>query len=193
MKQLNLFKDDSTPYHVKKPRLIMGKQELIDWKQRVFNAQRQAMEFREQQSLFDMNSYNVSPLLAVRQADEIDPFSLDRKPFDFYRNPNVGGQCLIYFVIDHGLPIVLYVGETKLSAKQRWGNHDCELYNKRYIELHRKYDLPVAINISFWYDTPTRRSDRLKLEESLIKKFKSPFNKENWALWGQPFCKEAYI
>jgi hypothetical protein len=33
------------------------------------------------------------------------------------------------------------------------------------------------------------RTARLKLERELILRWQSPFNKENWQKWGQPFGK----
>ncbi|MEO0688447.1 MAG: GIY-YIG nuclease family protein, partial [Cyanobacteria bacterium J06649_11] len=45
----------------------------------------------------------------------------------------------------------------------------------------------TAVNIAFWWDAPDSTRPRQKLELELIQKWRSPFNKENWKLWGQPF------
>ncbi len=101
-----------------------------------------------------------------------------------------GDRVCIYFIIDNTLPLLLYVGETKQTAKQRWnGVHDAKDYVTNYIELHRKYKLEVRVCSAFWYDTPSDRKSRLKLESELINRWQSPFNKENWQRWGQPFGK----
>ncbi|BBH38431.1 hypothetical protein myaer102_09290 [Microcystis viridis NIES-102] len=82
----------------------------------------------EQPTLFDL------PQTTWHTADEIDPFSLPRHPSDFYRRPDIeppddSNQGCLYFQIDHVSNIVLYVGETKLSARRRWlGSHDCKDY-----------------------------------------------------------------
>jgi hypothetical protein len=53
-------------------------------------------------------------------------------------------KICIYFIIDNALPLLLYVGETMQTAKQRWnGTHDCKDYAMNYVELHRKHDLEV--------------------------------------------------
>lgn len=44
-----------------------------------------------------------------------------------------------------------------------------------------------AVNAAFWWDAPVDRRTRQELELNLILKWRSPFNKENWERWGQPF------
>ncbi|WP_354666100.1 hypothetical protein [Nostoc sp. GT001] len=57
-----------------------------------------------------------------------------------------------------------------------------------YQDLHYCYGLKTAVNAMFWWDTPVERRARQDyLELSLILKWQSPFNKENWQRWGQPF------
>ena len=86
--------------------------------------------------------------------------------------------------------LILYIGETQNTPKARWnGTHDAKDYVSNYIELHRKYKLDVRVCSAFWYDTPADRKARLKLESELIHRFYSPFNKESWHRWGQPFGK----
>jgi hypothetical protein len=81
----------------------------------------------------------------------------------------------------------MYVGETHRTPKQRWMSHDCRSYIGNYIELHRRYSLDVAVGIVFWYGAPANRKQRLELESEFIYKWRSPFNKECWQWWGQPF------
>jgi len=57
------------------------------------------------------------------------------------------------------------------------------------IELHRRYSMDVAVGIAFWFGAPINRKQRLKLESELIYRWRSPFNKECWQWWGQPFGK----
>jgi hypothetical protein len=47
--------------------------------------------------------------------------------------------------------------------------------------------MPSAVNIAFFWDAPPNRKYRQKLEQTLIKRWRTPFNKEMWNLWGQPF------
>jgi hypothetical protein len=42
---------------------------------------------------------------------------------------------------------------------------------------------------AFWWDVPAETRPRQQLELALIQKWRSPFNKENWDRWGQPFGK----
>ena len=49
--------------------------------------------------------------------------------------------------------------------------------------------LEVKVCSAFWYDTPSDRTGRLKLERELILRWQSPFNKENWNKYGKPFGK----
>ena len=53
------------------------------------------------------------------------------------------------------------------------------LFIANYIELHRKYKLDVQVCSAFWYDTPSDRQNRLKLESELINRWQSPFNRRN--------------
>jgi hypothetical protein len=99
------------------------------------------------------------------------------RSLSFWRYPaDSPGDACLYFVIDSAMPLLLYVGETCRS-------------NKRYHDLHHRYGLERAVNIAFWWDTPSDHTARLDLELSLILRWRSPFNKENWERWGQPFGK----
>ena len=163
----------------------MSKEALLKWKSRIFKHQQQALQTRspQQTSLFDAPKAHCD-------SDTINPFELKLHNSQFYRMKEHRESNCIYFIIDNTLPLLLYVGETKQSAKQRWnGTHDCKDYMMNYVELHRKYDLEVKMCSAFWYDTPSDRQGRLKLERELILHWQSPFNKENWSKYGKPFGK----
>ena len=98
--------------------------------------------------------------------------------------------CL-YFIIDNTLPILLYSGQTKMTANQRWkGVHDCKDYIRNYLQLHRIHKVDVEVVFAFWEHIPPEKKVLLEWERELILKYRSPFNKENWKYWGQPFQKE---
>ncbi|WP_019506087.1 hypothetical protein [Pleurocapsa sp. PCC 7319] len=183
-KQLKLF-EASTPYRVEQPKKLMPKEALLKWKSRIFNYQQRILKTEppKQTSLFDAPKSHCD-------SDTINPFELKLHSSQFYRMQEHGDRICIYFIIDNTLPLLLYVGETMQTAKDRWtGVHDCRDYISNYIELHRKYDLDVKVCSAFWYDTPANRTARLKLERELILRWQSPFNKENWSKYGKPFGK----
>ncbi|MGG6296725.1 GIY-YIG nuclease family protein [Leptolyngbya sp. AN02str] len=122
------------------------------------------------------------------KAEEIDPFALPPQNTEFWRwKAGDEGCAALYFVIDHELPIILYVGET-VKSNQRWkGIHDCKRYLQLYISAHRTYDLPVTVNTGFWPNAPHDTRQRQRMESALIRRWRSPFNKENWTFWATPF------
>ncbi|MGB2926418.1 MAG: GIY-YIG nuclease family protein [Limnothrix sp.] len=194
--QLSLFSvaDATTPYRVgRSPQLEMSQKALCKWKQRIANFQQQA----QRQIQPDQGSliYDVNPQPDHWNAAKIDPFALPPKPWNFYReryDPLSEGQANIYFVLDHAVPLLLYVGETKLSVKQRWqGVHDCKDYIDAYVSLHRKHGLDFAVNMAFNVSVPKQNKQRLALEKDLILRWRSPFNKECWQHWGQPFQRRS--
>lgn len=158
---------------------------LVRWKAQIFDYQQRVRTSQphQQTSLFDLTPAHTDP-------DQIDPFSLKLNTMQFWRMPaDSPGYPCIYFVIDNTLPILLYVGES-CQSNQRWkGVHDCKRYVEKYHDLHYRYRLERAVAIAFWFDTPADHKARLDLELSLILRWKSPFNKENWERWGQPFGK----
>ncbi|MDJ0900378.1 MAG: hypothetical protein QNJ55_16360 [Xenococcus sp. MO_188.B8] len=191
-KQLSLF-DVQPALRVEQPKKLMSKDAVLKWKLKIFNYQQRTLktEPAKQTSLFDAPKSHCD-------SDLINPFELQLHSSQFYRMreqgdhevPAYADRNCLYFIIDNSLPLLLYVGETKQTAKQRWnGVHDCRDYIMNYLELHRKHNLEVRVCSAFWYDTPSDRKSRLKLESELIKKWQSPFNKENWRRWGQPFGK----
>lgn len=183
-KQLKLF-ETRTPYRVEQPKKLMSKEALLQWKARIFDYQQHILktESPKQTCLFD-------PPKSHCDSNAINPFQLKLHNSKFYRLREQGEKICIYFTIDNALPLLLYVGETMQTAKQRWnGTHDCKDYVMNYVELHRKYNLEVKMCSAFWYDTPENRTARLKLERELILLWQSPFNKENWHQYGKPFGK----
>ena len=183
--QLSLFETKPSFRVQQADKPLMSQEYLIKWKSKIFNYQQKSLtrQSPQQTSLFDTAPTHCD-------VDNINPFELKLHSSQFYRMREHGDRNCIYFIIDNALPLLLYVGETKQTAKQRWsGVHDAKDYVTNYIELHRKYKLEVRVCSAFWYDTPSDRRSRLKLESKLINRWQSPFNKENWQRWGQPFGK----
>ncbi|MFM6358500.1 MAG: hypothetical protein ACKPH7_23260, partial [Planktothrix sp.] len=150
MKQLSLFDEPTPPLLNQQPKLKLTVEQLTDWKTQIFNHQQQVLKESQPQqtTLFDLAPVHCDP-------DCINPFSLQVHNSQFYKGKETGDRICIYFVIDRVLPILLYVGETKQSPKERWlGTHDCRRYIDRYIQLHRDYQLDVQVATAFWWDTP---------------------------------------
>ncbi len=193
MKQLSLFEDHNRYSLRPRPEtLVMDRDALIRWKQRIFDYQQSARKQKQPQrpTLFEL------PKQTWHTPDEINPFSLRLHPADFYRMPRPPeplddtNQGCIYFIIDRSLPILLYIGETKLSVHQRWsGVHDAKEYLMRYVELHRQYGLDVQPGSAFWSHVPPKKKLLREWERELIFKWRTPFNKEMWQKLGQPFGK----
>ncbi|RCJ20218.1 hypothetical protein A6S26_05710 [Nostoc sp. ATCC 43529] len=180
--QLNLFPDVKPTPARRAEALVMSLEALLKWKGQIFDYQQRVRESKpmQQTALFDLAPNHCDP-------DIIDPFTLHLQPMAFYRMPDDFGQAALYFVIDSAALLLLYVGETCQSNK-RWKNtHDCKDYISSYQDLHYRYQMETAVNIGFWWDAPLERKARQTLEQAMIQKFKSPFNKENWERWGQPF------
>ena len=160
--------------------------ELQLWKQRIqqFQQSVQAQNTPTQGSLFETT--------ATSSAEVIDPFTLPQRNAEFWRGQfSDTGNAALYFVVDHEIPVLLYVGET-VKANQRWkGTHDCKRYILNYVSAHRAQNLPVQVNIGFWPYAPAERKARQTLESELIRQWRSPFNKENWRFWATPFIGQA--
>jgi hypothetical protein len=165
------------------PLLEMNAPTLQGWKQRIFQYQQQVIQGSKpaQIALFDSDPDAID-------FEVLDPFGLQTQNIEFWRWPaHEPGLAALYFVIDHELPLLLYVGET-CQANQRWkGVHDCKRYVRNYIAAHRIHNLPVSVSIGFWTHAPAATRPRQRLELMLICKWRSPFNKENWRHWGTPF------
>ncbi len=193
MKQLDLFNTNDSSLKSKLPSLVMDREALIKWKQRVFKYQNEVRNSQppKQQTLFEMPK-------TWHTVDDINPFELPIHNCLFWRMPEHQSQFedesnkgYLYFIIDNTLPILLYSGETKRTATQRWkGIHDCKNYIRNYIQLHRIHKLDVAVVSAFWEHIPPDKKVLLEWERELILKYRSPFNKESWKYWGQPFGKE---
>ncbi|HSM83524.1 MAG TPA: GIY-YIG nuclease family protein [Nodosilinea sp.] len=160
----------------------MTADELQDWKQRVADYQATvcAGPPATQGTLF--------ALAETSPADVIDPFALPPQNAEFWRGQfQESGVPALYFVVDHEAAVLLYVGET-VKSNQRWkGVHDCKRYLLSYVEAHRSHGLAVSVNIGFWPFAQRDRRSRQSLEQELIQRWRSPFNKENWAIWSTPF------
>lgn len=166
---------------------------LQTWKQRIVTFQHhvQTTGSVQQGNLFDDVTDITLPdwvRSAEVDSDNIDPFTLPQQNTEFWRwKINDVGIAALYFVIDYQATLLLYVGET-VKSNQRWkGEHDCKRYLMNYVSAHRSLNLPVQVNISFWAKAPVQTRRRQRLESALIRKWRSPFNKENWEFWGTPF------
>jgi len=196
VKQLSLF-DAPSPYRVNRSENHRFDQKgLMQWKDRIFTYQQKIKETQppQQQTLLAI-APEVSSL-GQPSPEQIDPFSLSYHSSLFWRQKVNGHsgekqQGCLYFIIDRTVPLLLYVGETKLTAHHRWrGTHDCKDYILRYLELHRRYQVETAV-VSAFYPLFLRKKELQTWEQALILKWRSPFNKECWQYWGQPFGKIA--
>lgn len=178
--------DVSGSYRVNTPSMLLdiSPESLQAWKQRIFEFQQQVRDQPPptQVSLFDLEPSPSS------QADTLNPFALPRQNTEFWRwQASDAGTSALYFVIDEEVPLLLYVGET-VKSNQRWkGEHDCKRYLDNYRMIHYTHQIPTQLNIAFWPHAPQATRPRQKLELALILKWRSPFNKENWTMWGTPF------
>ncbi|MBD2341215.1 GIY-YIG nuclease family protein [Calothrix sp. FACHB-156] len=180
--QLNLFADLTPKPARRAETLVMSADALLKWKAQIFEYQQQVRESKppEQVTLFDLAPAHCDP-------EAIDPFKLHLQSMAFYRMPDDFGQAALYFVIDSAALLLLYVGETCRSNKRWRGTHGCKDYISSYQDLHYRYQMETAVNIGFWWDAPVERKARQTLEQAMIQKWRSPFNKEMWERWGQPF------
>lgn len=168
------------------PSLPLSAGLLRDWQERVH--QYQAPLFRNrnqpvvQQQLFATANLN----------SDFQPLQLRALPLSFWRWPKSPHRgAAIYFVMDRPIdleqPILLYVGETK-AADRRWkGEHDCKAYLSSYQEACMSSGLCCKTSIRFWGDVPQQTRPRRQLEQSLIRIWQPPFNKEIRERWSTPF------
>jgi hypothetical protein len=170
-------------YQQAKSPLDLSVEALQRWQQSIvdYQGQQRQTSLALQTSLF--SGPDLDTLVTV-----IDPFSLQRRSLNFWRWPTDStGVAALYFVIDYRWPLLLYVGET-CKANQRWkGEHDCKRYVANYQALHSQHGLMTSVGIAFWLDAPNEVGDRQRLESLLIHHWRSPFNKQNWQVWGTPF------
>jgi len=121
-----------------------------------------------------------------------DPLQLKPLPLSFWRWPEGPHQgAALYFVMDRpadlAQPLLLYIGET-IAADRRWkGEHDCKAYLAAYQEACMACGLRCSTSIRFWGDVPTATRARRQLEQTLIRRWQPPFNKETRERWATPF------
>ncbi|MFL9457929.1 MULTISPECIES: GIY-YIG nuclease family protein [Nostocales] len=181
--QLDLFSPPPPTPALKQEQLVMDADALLKWKSQITAYQQRVRESLapQQTALFNLTPVHCDP-------ERIDPFTLKLVPMSFYRMPaDSPGESCLYFVRDTTAEIVLYIGETCRSNKRWKGVHDCKRYVEKYLELHYRYKMTATVNMSFWWDAPIKTRPRQQLELALIQKWRSPFNKEMWEKYGQPF------
>ena len=173
------------------PKSAVGIAELTAWKRRIVQFQTQLTTVEQQGTLFNV----ATPPKTTTAASSIKPFSLRRQNTEFWRwRFEDVGVAAMYFVIDYATtatdqPLLLYVGET-IKSNQRWkGEHDCKRYLLNYRQAHYENGLKSELGIAFWPEAPVERTARQKLELDLIRRWRSPFNKENWRFWNTPFVE----
>ena len=187
--QSSLFSaaDLSGSYRVSPPSMLLdiSPAALQTWKDRILTFQQ---DVRETPLLQQGSLFGGGEAADTASADGIDPFALPRQNTEFWRwRAEDGGTSALYFVFDEAVPLLLYVGET-VKSNQRWkGEHDCKRYLDNYQMVHYSHQLPTLLNIAFWPHAPAATRPRQQLELALILKWRSPFNKENWGVWGTPF------
>ena len=167
--------------------LTLTADQLRSWQERVHRLQAPLFEATasvdSQVSLFGA---------ASAPADHIQPLSLNPLPLSFWRWPESPHQgAALYWVMDRpehlNLPILLYLGETK-AADRRWkGEHDCKAYLAAYQEACASCGLRCSPSIRFWGDVPQGTRARRQLEQTLIRRWQPPFNKEMRDRWATPF------
>ena len=174
------------------PSLPLSAELLRGWQERIhqfqaplFSAQAgHRKQETEQQPLFASDITN--PLSSFQ------PLQLRPLPLSFWRWPNSPHQgAAIYLVMDRPKeldhPILLYVGETK-AADRRWkGEHDCKAYLASDQEACMTTGLRCSTSIRFWADVPQDTRPRRQLEQTLIRLWQPPFNKETRERWSTPF------
>lgn len=172
----------------------MGAQALGEWKGRVgeFQAQVRQTPPPTQPMLWTGDEWGKSPDRAgsdVTDGLQFDPLALAAHPFEFYGLPEDPSPStpVIYFVIDRAADLILYIGEA-VRARSRWaGPHDCKRYYRNYYTLHQELGQEQAVGLSFWGGAFPDAKRRRQQELWLIRRWRSPFNKENWRFWGTPF------
>ena len=129
------------------------------------------------------------------RASSLNPLDLQAQSLTFWRWPSAPQQgAAIYLVLDRPAdrpsPLLLYVGETG-CADRRWkGDHDCKSYLAAYSEALSLADLATSLSIRFWSDVPSDGRGRRRLEQTLIRRWLPPFNKETRERWATPFTAD---
>ena len=187
-RQGNLFEQPAPASHENEPaEWALNEQQLQSWQERIHSFQSPLFESdsprQEQSSLFGSEE---------AEAAGVQPLSLKPLPLSFWRWPQSPHQgAALYWVMDRpaGLkhPILLYIGET-MAADRRWkGEHDCKSYLAAYQEACVHCGLSCRTSIRFWGDVPRATKGRRQLEQTLIRRWQPPFNKETRDRWATPF------
>ncbi len=187
-RQGNLFEQPAPASHENEPaEWALNEQQLQSWQERIHSFQSPLFESdsprQEQSSLFGSEE---------AEAAGVQPLSLKPLPLSFWRWPQSPHQgAALYWVMDRpaGLkhPILLYIGET-MAADRRWkGEHDCKAYLAAYQEACLHCGLSCRTSIRFWGDVPRATKARRQLEQTLIRRWQPPFNKETRDRWATPF------
>ena len=191
-RQGSLFEQPSVAGDASEPaEWALNVQQLQSWQERIHRFQSPFFEAdqpsQEQGSLFASTVGSTEG-----SAAEIQPLSLKPLPLSFWRWPQSPHQgAALYWVMDRpaGLnhPILLYIGET-MAADRRWkGEHDCKAYLAAYQEACVSCGLTCSTSIRFWGDVPRSTRARRQLEQTLIRRWQPPFNKESRDRWATPF------
>ena len=187
-RQGNLFQQPAHDSHENEPaEWALNEQQLQSWQELIHSFQSPLFESdsprQEQSSLFGSEE---------AEAAGVQPLSLKPLPLSFWRWPQSPHQgAALYWVMDRpaGLkhPILLYIGET-MAADRRWkGEHDCKAYLAAYQEACVDCGLSCRTSIRFWGDVPRTTKARRQLEQTLIRRWQPPFNKETRDRWATPF------
>jgi hypothetical protein len=67
----------------------------------------------------------------------------------------------------------------------------CPLLTFKIDDALQDLEAKVKAYLEDWYDVPADKKGLREWERELIYKWQSPFNKEMWDVWGQPFGKEV--
>ncbi|WP_143288216.1 sigma-70 family RNA polymerase sigma factor [Calothrix rhizosoleniae] len=147
------------------------------WKSKIAAYQQQVRDM-----LVDITSLDSS-------LETIDPWNLELTPISGYKKlgDRLDNTCL-YFVLDVAAGLILYIGAVQHRNKELVSTHKCKFDVENYTLLHNRYDLPTEVNIAWCWDIHMENQALPSLLETLVKQWKSPFNKENRHNWGQPFA-----
>jgi hypothetical protein len=180
------------------PGLEISARQLIDWQERVGRLQRQVSE-----GLSHAAADQLNLLMGVATGEgpgaaaaRLDPETLTPQNLDFWRWPSAPHRgAALYFVMDRpphlDRSLLLYVGETG-RADRRWkGEHDCKSYLAAYSEALSRAGLSRLLTIRFWCDVPAGVAPRRALEQTLIRRWWPPFNKESRERWATPFTVDV--
>ena len=165
---------------------------LKNWQHRL--ADHQAPLFRNEASEYRQGA--LLPIVEDVLPEYLQPLRLEPLRLDFWSwpsKPYIGPA--IYLITDQPTalcePLLLYIGETG-AAEKRWkGSHDCKDYLAAYSEALHAARLQPQLSIRFWMDVPALANARRQLEQSLIRRWLPPFNKEARRHWGTPFTTDS--